>query len=251
MARIRGDDRQPRRLAPPIALLLGLASPAAAQQETITPPPPAWQFRDGDRWQSWSQDSFGRTTNSLRVFEKRNGAWVALQGIDDRAGGRDSRSFQQLKSPVFYPVAPYDNKFFATVDGQLHRFVNHQWVDLPIGTILTDKRGTRYEVDVRTSAYEADQLSQLFQHSAQTERPLGENRTSPILLPTPDKLAAARGAAAAGATAAVPEEQSAAAETPAAGGMSLKMAALYLLLGAGIAVVLVKLLGRKRVHPTG
>jgi hypothetical protein len=239
------------------ALLLGiLASPAAADIPTdVTPPPPASQFREGDHWRSWGFDARGRPTDGFRFLEVRNGAWSRLPNdLDTYSGARDARSFEQLKDPIFYPGAPYDKQIVATADGLLHRYIDGHWVDLPLGSTLADRRGTVYKIDVRATAYDADQLSQVFQHEAMTARPIGENTTSPILLPTADQVAGARE---------TPIDQQAAtvdakrAETPVAGptprpvaapassGMSVKMAILFLLVGAGGALVLVRLFGRQ------
>ena len=246
-----------------VMLLLGcLTMPAAAALPTdVVPPPPAQQFREGDHWRSWGVDASGRPTNSFRFFGVRGGAWYELPNdLDDYSGARDARSFEQLKDPVFYPAAPYDKQIVATADGLLHRYVDGQWTDLPLGSTLTDQRGTVYRIDVRATAYDADQLSQVFQHAALTEQPTGESKTSAILLPPPDQLVAASdpsveqkpAEAPASEPAKPPVSTPAAAPeaAPASSGVSLKMAALYLLLGGILALVLVKLLGRKPPPPS-
>lgn len=217
----------------------------------VTPPPPASQFREGDRWRSWGFDAAGRQTNSFRTFYVHDGAWYRLPGdIDKNAGPADARSFQQLKDPVFYPAGATENDFFATVDGTLHRYVRGQWTDLPIGATLVDQRGTVYKVDVRVTPYEADQLQEAFVFTKPTFRALGERRDLPILLPRRDQLADAGDTTAASAPASpsvvtpppsseAPAPASAAPGKSMLSGLSLRWVLLVVLLG-GIGLLILR-----------
>jgi hypothetical protein len=218
--------------------------PAAAALPTdVTPPPPVSQFREGDHWRSWGFDASGRPTNTVRVFGVRNGAWYELpHDLDDYSGARDARSFEQLKDPIFYPSEPYNDEIFATANGLLHRYVNGQWLDLPLGSTLTDQRGTVYKIDVRVTPYEADQLTQSFNFDGPTNRAIGENRPLPNLLPTADQLA--------GSSATTTSEPAVSSTTPATAPapapvarppswhISLRTVILVLLLGACGALLL-------------
>jgi hypothetical protein len=72
-------------------------------------------------------------------------------------------------------AAAVEGEFSASPDGRLHRFVQGQWVDCPIGSELEAANGALFLVDGPLTAIEAGDLTEVFNRLA-AQNPHGPAR---------------------------------------------------------------------------
>ncbi len=170
------------------SVLLAVGSTVSASVPDDVQLPPVEQFREGDRYQARVIESDGQKRNSFRQVVKRNGAWTKTPPYTlGCAENPDSRCFEEVEER-FFPSEPRKNEFFASKDGLLHRYVDGHWTDLPMGSKLKDLRGTLYQVDVRVTPYDVEQLNQIFAFRKLTQQMSTDSAPENVLLPMKNDL---------------------------------------------------------------
>lgn len=217
-----------------LILLSGLLASASWANGPADPPPPAAEFRNGDVWSGLIVDHPG----PIPLYEThilRHGTWEPTEG-NPNEDLRFARLFGTQEESNFLPATPTEGLFWPSRDGTLYRYVKGHWSKLPIGSIVEDRNGTGYKVDVRVTPYEAVELTALLSNAPFTASAT-QGPKSVLLLPSASEIEDF--AAAGGPAPAVAKQGTASAFSV--------ISLLFVALGAGLAHVVRTRLQRRNV----